>query len=313
MIYTVTCNPSLDYYLYVDSLQSSGIYRAKDTDMTYGGKGVNVSAVLTRMGAETTALGFVAGKAGQMLCERLDAEGIVHDFITLPEGETRINVKLRAEQELDVNAAGPAIPEAAWDVLLRRLDTLTDCDALVLAGNVPGGETDRYERILARAKTAYTVVDAEGDLLRRTLPYRPFLIKPNVEELGALFGCVLHTAEEIVVHARLLQQEGARHVLVSRGGDGALLVCEGGAVFTVEAAKGRVRNTVGCGDSMVAGFLSGWSITGDPATALRIGAACGSATAFSERLATMSEISRIAGQLVVTQDFEITANVADKR
>lgn len=303
MIYTVTCNPSLDYYLYVEGLQSAGIYRAWETRMTYGGKGINVSAVLTRIGTENIALGFVAGKTGQMLCERLDAEGIAHDFIPLSQGETRINVKLRAEDELDVNAAGPVITEAAWEALLRRLDALTDRDALVLAGNVPGGETDRYARILACAKTAYTVVDAEGDSLRRALPYHPFLIKPNVVELGALFGRTVNTAEEIVAHARLLQQEGARHVLVSRGGDGALLVCEDGTVFTVGAARGRVCNTVGCGDSMVAGFLSGWSITGDPATALRIGAACGSATAFSETLATMSQISQIAERLIVTQGF----------
>ncbi len=295
MVYTVTCNPSLDYYLYLSHLSASGIHRATDTTLTYGGKGINVSAMLSRLGVATTALGFVAGRTGEKLCDLLTADGVAQDFVTLPQGETRINVKLRAETELDVNAAGPAVTQEDIDSLLSKLKTVQTGDVLVLAGTLPGSlPEDLYIRLLSNAATALTVVDAEGELLRRTLAFRPFLIKPNTQELGALFERDLHTEDEIVACARQLQQEGARNVLVSRGGDGALLLDETGAVRTVQAIRGTVRNTVGCGDSMVAGFIAGWLAHGDYAAALRLGNACGSATAFSDTLATRAEIDRLS-------------------
>lgn len=294
MVYTVTCNPSLDYYLYLPQLPTAGVHRATGAQLTYGGKGINVSAILARLNVPTRALGFVGGRFGEKLCDLLTADGIVQDFVSLSQGETRINVKLRADAELDINAAGPTVTQDEWQALLDQMDALCADDVLVLAGAVPSGlPSDLYARLLARANGALTVVDAEGELLRRTLAYHPFLIKPNTEELGALFGRDLHTEEEIIACARRLQQEGARNVLISRGGDGALLLDETGGVHTAPAAVGTVRNTVGCGDSMVAGFIAGWLIHGDYAAALRLASACGGATAFSDTLATGDEIAQV--------------------
>ena len=300
MVYTVTCNPALDYVMQVPQLRTDDINRSEREYLTYGGKGINVSAVLARLSVPTCALGFTAGVMGEKLKNLLTTEGITCDFVDLPTGETRINVKIRAEQELDVNATGPSVSADDVERLFEKLDTLGAGDMLVLAGSVPSGlPRDLYSRILKRldGHGVLTVVDAEGELLRNTLPYRPFLIKPNHHELGALFGKDLHTTEAIVACARQLQEEGARNVLVSRAENGALLVDETGACHEVGTVKGVLRNSVGCGDSMVAGFLAGWLQKRDYAYALRLGAASGNATAFSDTLATATEIESVLSRL----------------
>ena len=303
MVYTVTCNPALDYVLHVPQLQTEDINRSERETLTYGGKGINVSAVLARLSVPTKATGFVAGLMGEKLKSLLTAEGIACDFVNLPTGETRINVKIRAQHELDINAVGPEVTARDVERLLQKLDTLTADDTLVLAGSIPSGlPQDLYRQILARisGRGVQTVVDAEGELLRNTLPYHPFLIKPNHHELGALFQKTLHTDDQIIHCARQLQAEGARNVLVSRAERGALLVDETGACHIVGTVMGTLRSSVGCGDSMVAGFLAGWLTQKDYAYALKLGAACGSATAFSDTLATAEEIESVLSRLYRT-------------
>ncbi|MBQ7034776.1 MAG: 1-phosphofructokinase [Clostridia bacterium] len=293
MIYTVTCNPALDYTLKTETFTAGKINRAESTRLTYGGKGINVSAVLTALGIPTTALGFIGGANGERLAALMQADGIPSDFIRLSAGETRINVKIKAEEEWDLNAPGPQIDERALQGLMDRLDRLQAGDYLVLSGSVSAGlPVDLYRQMLCRIKErgAEAVVDAEGALLRQTLDFKPFLVKPNHLELGELYGVKLHSLGEIEEYARKLQGEGARNVLVSCGAQGALLLDEHGRVHKGENAKGLVKNTVGCGDSMVAGFLAGWIKGGSYEQALRWGVACGNATAFSDTLATKQEI-----------------------
>ncbi len=295
MVYTVTCNPALDYVMWTDGVASDRINRADKTALTYGGKGINVSAVLTRLGVPTRALGFAAGFTGDKLKALLTADGIAHDFVDLPEGETRINVKVKAAEELDFNAAGPAVSTADIAMLMHKLDALRPGDFLVLAGTVSKNlPQDLYERMLTRLEGwgVQVVVDAEKSLLREALRFRPFLVKPNHHELGALFGVELRSAKEIAVYAQKLQAEGARNVLVSRAEEGAVLVDETGNCHVIGNAPGTLRNSVGCGDSMVAGFIAGWLQRGDYVHALRLGAACGNATAFSDMLATKEEIDK---------------------
>lgn len=296
MVYTVTLNPALDYEVCVDGLRAGELNRTKRENLHFGGKGVNVSTVLHRLGVETAALGFVAGFTGKALEDGLSAAGIRTDFVHLEEGLTRVNVKIRSGgegEETEINSQGPSIPPAALEALLQKLDRLGPEDALVLAGSLPAGlPRDTYRNILARVEGqgALTVVDAAKDLLRGTLPYRPFLIKPNSAELGELFGRGALTGEEAAVYAGRLQQQGARNVLVSMAGDGSLLLDETGACRYLGVPGGTVRHSVGAGDSMVAGFLAGWLSTRDYAAAHRMGAAAGSATAFSDGLASADEI-----------------------
>ncbi len=296
MVYTVTLNPALDYEVCVDGLRAGELNRTKRENLHFGGKGVNVSTVLHRLGVETAALGFVAGFTGKALEDGLSAAGIRTDFVHLEEGLTRVNVKIRSGgegEETEINSQGPSIPPAALEALLQKLDRLGPEDVLVLAGSLPAGlPRDTYRNILARVEGqgALTVVDAAKDLLRGTLPYRPFLIKPNSAELGELFGRGALTGEEAAVYAGRLQQQGARNVLVSMAGDGSLLLDETGACRYLGVPGGTVRHSVGAGDSMVAGFLAGWLSTRDYAAAHRMGAAAGSATAFSDGLASADEI-----------------------
>ena len=296
MVYTVTLNPALDYEVCVDGLRAGELNRTKRENLHFGGKGVNVSTVLNRLGVETAALGFVAGFTGKALEDGLSAAGIRTDFVHLEEGLTRVNVKIRSGgegEETEINSQGPSIPPAALEALLQKLDRLGPEDALVLAGSLPAGlPRDTYRNILARVEGqgALTVVDAAKDLLRGTLPYRPFLIKPNSAELGELFGRGALTGEEAAVYAGRLQQQGARNVLVSMAGDGSLLLDETGACRYLGVPGGTVRHSVGAGDSMVAGFLAGWLSTRDYAAAHRMGAAAGSATVFSDGLASADEI-----------------------
>ena len=296
MIYTVTLNPALDYVVRVGALRAGEVNRAQSEEVFCGGKGINVSCVLRNLGVDSVALGFAAGFTGRELERGLIRRGIRTDFVWLEEGVTRINVKIKGEEETEINGRGPDIPQAAMDALLAKLDRLADGDVLVLAGSIPGTlPDDVYQRILERidGRGVLTVVDAAGELLRGALGFRPFLVKPNHVELGELFGRALHTDEEILSCARELQRDGARNVLVSRGGAGSLMLDETGGCERLGALKGQVRNSVGAGDSMVAGFLAGWLKSGDYAAAHRLGAAAGSATAFSDGLATREEIERL--------------------
>lgn len=296
MIYTVTFNPALDYVVRLSSLVPGDVNRTDSEDIQLGGKGINVSCVLGQLGFKSVALGFVAGFTGEAVEAGLARRGVTADFIRLPAGLTRINVKIKAGAETEINGRGPDIPAAALDELFRKLDALGAGDVLVLAGSIPASlPSDIYQRILEKLapKGVLCAVDATGQLLVKVLPYRPFLIKPNDHELGEIFGRTLSTDDEIADCARLLQQKGARNVLVSMAGDGALLLDEGGSVHRLEAFKGKVKNSVGAGDSMVAGFVAGWLEKGDYDWALRLGSACGSATAFSDTLATRAEIEAL--------------------
>lgn len=293
MVYTVTFNPALDYVVRMDGFRPGDINRTESEQIKSGGKGINVSTVLSRLGVENTALGFLAGFTGQALEEDLQKSGLQTDFIWLPEGLTRINVKIKAGQETEINGRGPAVPAAALDALFRKLDRLQSGDVLDLSGSIPASLPDNvYQQILCRleGRGILTVVDAAGELLCAALPYRPFLIKPNRRELGEIFGRTLAADSEIAACARTLQERGARNVLVSMAGDGSLLLDERGVCRRLGVPEGTVRNSVGAGDSMVAGFLAGWLKTGDYGTAHRMGAAAGSATAFSDALATRAEV-----------------------
>lgn len=296
MIYTVTLNPALDYVMKVEKLRKDDINRSKEETLYYGGKGINVSVILTRLGIENKALGFVAGFTGEELERMLKDDGIRCDFNHLNSGATRINVKIKADTELDINAQGPIISEEEIAALLEKLDAVKEGDYLVLAGSVPSTlAPDIYERMLKRlsGKGVNFVVDATGDLLMNVLKYRPFLVKPNHHELGDLFGVTTTTDEAIETYAKKLQALGARNVLVSRSKDGAMLIDENGDAFKIGNAEGRLVNSVGCGDSMVGGFIAGFIQQQDYSHALRLGAACGNATAFSEGLAEPADIDRI--------------------
>lgn len=302
MIYTVTLNPSLDYTVWVPQLETGAVNRTAREQTSPGGKGLNVSLVLKNLGMDSMALGFAAGFTGQELLRRLRELGCREDFIQV-EGISRINVKIRGEEETEINGRGPSIPPEALERLMNRLDTLTKGDVLVLAGSVPDPlPEDTYERLLMRlqGRGILTIVDAARGLLTSVLPCRPFLIKPNRQELSELFGTVLHTQEEIAVHARRLQKQGARNVLVSLGGEGALLVTEEGELLYGPAPEGRPVNAVGAGDSMVAGFLFGYLTAGRYDEALRMGLCTGSATAFQPWLAGHRDIEEVAARFPLT-------------
>ena len=296
MIYTVTFNPALDYVVRMDELALGQVNRTVSEDVQLGGKGINVSWVLRELGHENVALGFVAGFTGKAIEDGLAAKGVATDFIHLPAGLTRINVKLKAGEETEINGKGPDISAEALEELYHKLDALSEGDVLVLAGSIPASmPSDVYESILARleGKKVLCAVDATRDLLVNVLKYRPFVIKPNNHELGEIFGRTLTTDEEIRECAAKLQEQGARNVLVSMAGDGAMLLDENGVCHRLAAHKGKVKNSVGAGDSMVAGFLAGYLDSGDYEQALRVGSAAGSATAFSNVLATRPEIEAL--------------------
>ena len=301
MIYTVTFNPAIDYVVRLDApLEVGQVNHACGEDCVLGGKGINVSGVLAQLGCPSVALGFVAGETGAWLERGLEKQGLETDFVHLEQGMTRINVKIKAGQETELNGAGPDIPESAVRQLKEQLDALNENDILILAGSIPRSlPQDTYERLLARlqGKGVRAVVDATRDLLVNVLQYRPFLIKPNDHELGEIVGRELKTDEEIIAAARTLQEKGARNVLVSMAGDGALLVDENGKVHRIGCPKGKVVNSVGAGDSMVAGFVAGWMQTDSYDMALRLGTACGSATAFSLGLATREKIEELLKQI----------------
>lgn len=300
MVYTVTLNPTLDYYMNVEKLRYDDINRSHEETLCYGGKGINVSVILTRLGIENKALGFVAGFTGKKLEEMLEGDGIKCDFNTLESGNTRINVKIKSDVELDINAQGPGISHDDIESLMEKLDGIKEGDFLVLAGSVPKTlPRDIYETMLKRldGKGINCVVDTTGELLLNVLKYKPFLIKPNHHELGDLFGKVVETDEEVEYYARKLQSLGARNVLVSRSKKGAFLLDEDGVAYTIGNADGKLVNSVGCGDSMVAGFVAGYIQQQKYSHALILGSACGNATAFSEELAERQEIERVYDEM----------------
>lgn len=300
MIYTVTFNPALDYVVFLDGLKLGEINRATRESIFYGGKGINVSTILNMLGMETIALGFVAGFTGKAIEEGLAAEGMHTDFIRLPEGNSRINVKVKHGDETEINGQGPVITKEALDALFEKLSALKDDDILVLAGSIPNTlPEDIYEKILAAlaGKETRIVVDATKDLLLNVLKYHPFLIKPNNHELGEMFDTVCETKEDIEYYARKLQEKGARNVLISMAGDGAILITEDGASIQMGTPKGKVINSVGAGDSMVAGFVAGYLKSGSYEEALKTGTAAGSATAFSEGLASREMFEEMLAQL----------------
>lgn len=293
MIYTVTFNPALDYVMKVEKLRYDDINRTYGEELNYGGKGINVSAVLSTLGVENVALGFKAGFTGEKLEEMLRQDGIKTDFISLAKGNTRINVKIKSDTELDINACGPEISGDEVEKLFEKIASLKQGDVLVLAGSVPKElPSDIYEQILAKTSEngVEAVVDSTGELLLNVLKYKPFLIKPNNFELGDLFGVKIKNEEEIIRYAKELQKMGARNVLVSRGKDGALLIDENQNTYSIGIIPGKPLNSVGCGDSMVAGFVAGYLEKQDYAYALKLGSACSNATAFSYSLANAQGI-----------------------
>lgn len=296
MIYTVTFNPALDYVVRVDSFTLGAVNRTVQEHIFYGGKGINVSAVLANLGYDNTALGFVAGFTGEEIERGAKTLGFGSDFIHVKKGMTRINVKLKAEEETEINGMGPEITPEDVEALFGKLEKLVKDDVLILSGSIPTSISDTiYEEIMERlnGRGIRIVVDATKDLLLNVLQYHPFLIKPNNYELGEMFGVELHTDEEIIHYAKLLQERGAQNVLISMAGDGAILITEDGQVLKRKPPKGTVKNSVGAGDSMVAGFTAGYLKSGDYEEALRLGTAAGSASAFSDGLATGEAIMEL--------------------
>ena len=296
MIYTVTFNPSLDYIVSIDHFQMGVTNRTCTEQILPGGKGINVSTVLSNLNIENTALGFTAGFTGKEIEKRVQEMGIQHDFILIPDGLSRINIKMKDFDGTEINGMGPVVAPEAVDQLMKKLSRLKEGDILVLAGSIPESMSDSiYRDIMAslQQKGILFVVDATKKLLLNVLEYHPFLIKPNNHELGEIFQNELHTHEEVIPYAKKLQEMGARNVLVSMAGHGAVLVSENGDTFTLPAPRGTLINAVGAGDSMVAGFIAGWVEQHDYEHAFRMGVAAGSASAFSELLATKEEIMQI--------------------
>ncbi len=301
MIYTVTFNPSLDYIVSVDEFKLGLTNRTSSELLLPGGKGINVSTILTNLGIESTALGFVAGFTGDEIIRRVEQIGVRSDFIRIEDGISRINVKLKSIDGTEINGMGPDISSEKTEELMKKLDVLDEGDVLVLAGSIPASMPDDiYSRILKRleGKGVTFVVDATGGLLLNVLKYHPFLIKPNNHELGDLFGVELKTRKEVVPYGRKLQEMGAKNVLISMAGEGAVLVAEDGSVYDTPAPKGVLVNAVGSGDSMVAGFTAGWMEKKDYRHAFYMGVAAGSASAFSEYLATKDEIMELYQKIV---------------
>lgn len=299
MVYTVTFNPAIDYVVHTAEMRLGEVNRSSSEEMYFGGKGINVSIVLNELGTPSIALGFTAGFTGEAIENGIKAMGIKSDFVRLKTGNSRINVKIKAGEETELNGQGPHIDDEALEALFVKLDKLSDGDTLVLAGSIPSSlPSDIYERIMQRLsdRKIRTVVDATNDLLLNVLKYKPFLIKPNNHELGEMFGVTLSEDEEIERYARKLKDMGAINVLISMAGDGAMLIDENGKCHRCGVCKGKVRNSVGAGDSMVAGFLTG-AQNGDYEYALKLGTAAGGATAFSDGLAVKAKIEELLAQL----------------
>jgi 1-phosphofructokinase len=299
MIHTVTFNPSLDYIVHADKVDIGGVNRSLREDIFFGGKGINVSFVLNELGIASRAMGFVAGFTGAAIAEGVAKRGIETDFVVLSDGLSRINVKVRAGNETEINGRGPEIDEESLNLFYTKLDSVSDGDILVLAGSIPPSlPSDIYERTLERVsnKNVKTVVDTSGDMLLGTLKYKPYLIKPNKDELGELFGVDISSHDEVVHYASKLKDMGAENVLVSMASEGAYLLDENRKHHKTQACNGKMISSIGAGDSMVAGFIAGL-VDGDFEHALKLGTAAGSATAFSYSLAERDDIYRLFNEL----------------
>lgn len=296
MIYTITFNPSIDYMVTVEQFQTGEVNRVCNEYILAGGKGINVSIVLKNLGIESQTLGFIAGFTGEEIQKRINEKGIVTDFIDVHNGYSRINFKLKSQEETEVNGNGPHIDENDIKLLMEKLKKLKKGDILVLSGSIPQCVSKNiYAYIMKELQDIdiEIVVDATGDLLMNVLRYKPFLIKPNNHELAEMFHVKLFDQKDIVTYAKKLQEMGAKNVLISMAGDGAFFICENGKVYFSEAPKGIVKNSVGAGDSMVAGFIAGYEKTKDYIQAFKMGVATGSASAFSNDLATEEEVNRL--------------------
>ena len=302
VIYTVTFNPSLDYIVSVKDFRPGMTNRTSSELMLAGGKGINVSIVLGNLGIKSTALGFIAGFTGDEIVRRLHNGGINSEFIKINDGISRINIKLKSIDGTEINGQGPHIDSSHIEQLMNRLRRLESGDVLVLAGSIPAGISDNiYKDIMdmLKDKGVLIVVDATSRLLTNVLEYNPFFIKPNQHELGDIFNVTLNTQEEVIPYALELKKMGAVNVCVSMGGKGAILVADDGNVYKAKAPDGILKNSVGAGDSLVAGFLSGWIEKKDYEYAFRKGVATGSASAFSERLATNGEVNDLIGKVTI--------------
>ena len=301
MIYTVTFNPAIDYIIRLDKLTTGAINRVNYEQVLGGGKGVNVSIVLGNLGHKSTATGFLAGFTGDEIVRQLRDFNAADNFVKLDEGFSRINVKIKADVETEINGQGPKISEAKREELFQKLEALGEGDTLILSGSIPNTlPDDMYEQTLSRlqGKGIRFVVDAEKGLLLKVLKFKPWLIKPNNHELGDMFGVKLKTDEEIIEYAKKLQDKGAQNVLISMAGDGAILLTAEGKSYKSEAPKGKLVNSVGAGDSMVAGFVAGYTESnGDYEKAFLMGLCTGSASAFSENLATRPEVEALLKSL----------------
>ena len=300
MIYTITFNPALDYIVKMDEFNLGHVNRSNNEFVYAGGKGINVSIVLNNLEVKSKALGFIAGFTGDEIERRVREFGCDTDFIKLKEGMSRINVKIKADVESEINGGGPEISAEALEELYGKLDTLKSGDILVLAGSIPKTmPTDVYERIMERLKEKGVkfIVDTTGESLLKVLKYNPFLIKPNHHELGELFGVKLNNKEEVIGYAKKLKDMGAQNVIISMAGDGAVLINSNGDVTTNNVPKGVVKNSVGAGDSMVAGFIAGYLNSGKIEEGFKLGVATGSASAFSEGLATKDYVYELLEQV----------------
>lgn len=300
MVYTVTFNPAIDYVVHMNKLDIGDVNRSESEEIYCGGKGINVSLVLSELGIKSKALGFIAGFTGVAIEDIVKKEGIETDFVHLENGCSRINIKLKSDMETEINGSGPEISKEAIDQFYKKLDMVKEGDILVLAGSIPRSlPSDIYENILAYLsdRNIKAVVDATKDLLLNVLKYKPFLIKPNNHELEEMFHVSISSIEEIIKYAERLREMGARNVIVSMAGDGSVLLDEDGGVHQCGVCKGEVKNSVGAGDSMVAGFLAG-SQKGNWEYALKLGTAAGGATAFSNGLAKKHEIDKLLEQLL---------------
>lgn len=305
MIYTVTLNPSIDHVIEMNELQEGIVNKVNIENFYAGGKGINVSKILKEHGVENIALGFISGFTGEFIKNNLEQCGIKNDFINVLNGYSRINMKIKTnENETEINGLGPSISSSNIKDLFNQLEKLSSNDILVLAGSIPPSLSDNfYEEIMKQlsTKNVKIIVDARNNLLLNVLKYRPFLIKPNHHEISEIFNKEIKTIDELIFHGNKLKEMGAQNVLISMGGDGAILITESNEIYRSNIPKGTLKNSVGSGDSMVGGFITGYLKTNDYKEALKLGAASGSATAYSNDLAKISFINELSSQIQITK------------
>lgn len=305
MIYTVTLNPSIDHVIEMNELQEGIVNKVNIENFYAGGKGINVSKILKEHGVENIALGFISGFTGEFIKNNLEQCGIKNDFINVLNGYSRINMKIKTnENETEINGLGPSISSSNIKDLFNQFEKLSSNDILVLAGSIPPSLSDNfYEEIMKQlsTKNVKIIVDARNNLLLNVLKYRPFLIKPNHHEISEIFNKEIKTIDELIFHGKKLKEMGAQNVLISMGGDGAILITESNEIYRSNIPKGTLKNSVGSGDSMVGGFITGYLKTNDYKEALKLGAASGSATAYSDDLAKISFINELSSQIQITK------------